>query len=223
MTNIGKIRYGLSALCLIGSLGLVVPSAQASNGQLTYVAMTPCRAVNTRGYGTSGAFGTPSLLAGVARDFQLWASPNCSGIPSSVRAYSLNITVVPSTAQLGYLTIWPAGATQPDVSTLNSPNGVVVANAATITAGTSGSVSVYVTNVTDLIIDVNGYYADLSGATGATGATGPTGATGLTGLTGATGPIGPAGATGATGAQGTTGSIGLTGAGQDQPAAVGLS
>jgi hypothetical protein len=35
----------------------------------------------------------------------------------------------------------------------------VVANAALVPAGTSGSVGVYVSNPTDLIIDVNGYFA----------------------------------------------------------------
>ncbi len=187
LKHLRKIRVNFSALCLLGSLGLVVPNAQATESQLSYIAMTPCRAVDTRGIGTSGTFGTPSMLAGIKRDFQLWKSPNCIGIPSTVKAYSLNITVVPSTGELSYLTIWPAGSPQPGVSTLNSPFGSVVANAATITAGTGGSVSVYVTDVTDVIIDVSGYYADLSGSTGPIG------------LTGATGRIGPAGETGTAG------------------------
>jgi hypothetical protein len=34
-----------------------------------------------------------------------------------------------------------------------------VANAAIVPAGTSGSINVYAINATDLIIDINGYYA----------------------------------------------------------------
>src|SRR5262249_38771640 len=69
-------------------------------------------------------------------------------------------------------TIWPTGVPQPVVSTLNSFLGTVVSNAAIVPAGTSGSVNVFVTNNTDLIIDINGYYAPQSGITLAQGAPG---------------------------------------------------
>ena len=45
------------------------------------------------------------------------------------------------------------------MSTLNAPTGTTTANAAIVPAGTSGSISVYVTDNTDLLIDVNGYFA----------------------------------------------------------------
>jgi len=45
------------------------------------------------------------------------------------------------------------------VSTLNSWDGAVVANAAIVPAGTSGAISVYVTNRTHVILDINGYFA----------------------------------------------------------------
>jgi hypothetical protein len=96
-------------------------------------------------------------------------------VPSIAQAYSFNITVVPPgttfpgnvnpSGALGYLTIWPTGVAQPVVSTLNSFLGTVVANAAIVPAGTSGSVDVFVFNNTDLIIDINGYYASQSGIT----------------------------------------------------------
>ena len=73
-------------------------------------------------------------------------------------AYSLNVTVVPQ-GPLGYLTIWPTGEDQPVVSTLNSLDGRIKANAAIVPAGTSGAVSVYVTNTTDVILDIDGYFA----------------------------------------------------------------
>ena len=72
-------------------------------------------------------------------------------------AYSLNVTVVPN-ASLNYLTIWPAGQTQPHVSTLNSYDGRTKANAAIVAAGTNGGVSVYVTDATQFILDIDGYF-----------------------------------------------------------------
>ncbi len=103
--------------------------------------------------------GGPSLVAGQpARSFPVLSS-TC-GIPSTAQAYSLNFTVVPQST-LGYLTIWPTGTTQPLVSTLNAPTGTVTANAAIVPVGTdvNKSISAYVTDPTDLIIDINGYFA----------------------------------------------------------------
>jgi len=68
------------------------------------------------------------------------------------------VTVVPS-GPLSYLTLWPAGSARPLASTLNSFAGKVVANAAIVPAGSSGAVSVFVTDTTHVIVDINGYFA----------------------------------------------------------------
>jgi len=68
------------------------------------------------------------------------------------------MTVVPS-GTLSFLTTWPTGISQPLVSTLNDTTGTVVANAAIVPAGADGSIDVFVTDQTHLIIDVNGYFA----------------------------------------------------------------
>ncbi len=61
---------------------------------------------------------------------------------------------------LGYLEVWPTGnKPQNPVSTLNNPTGTVVANAAIVPAGTGGDITVYASNNTDLVIDINGYFA----------------------------------------------------------------
>jgi hypothetical protein len=128
-------------------------------GALYFYPTTPCRIADTRaGFGFSGAFGPPSLIEGATRNFPV-SSSSC-GIPSSAQAYSLNLTaVVPSGGQLGYLTAFPAGAALPNASTLNAPDGGVVASAAIVPAGTSGAINVFSSNATDLIIDINGYFA----------------------------------------------------------------
>jgi hypothetical protein len=116
--------------------------------------VTPCRIADTRN--PNGPFGGPIMQGAATRSFTVPASP--CGVPVSAAAYSLNATVVPSKT-LSYLTIWPAGSAQPYVSTLNSLDGSVLANAAIVPAGTNGGISVFVTDPTHVILDINGYFA----------------------------------------------------------------
>ncbi len=63
---------------------------------------------------------------------------------------------------MDYVSLWPAGSAQPFVSTLDDPQGLIVSNAAIVPAGTpSGGISVYNAgpSTTDVIIDMNGYFA----------------------------------------------------------------
>ncbi len=122
---------------------------------LAFYPLTPCRVVDTRG--ADGPLGGPSLQGNSQRDFPVLQATGCN-IPDAAQAYSMNFTVVPKHA-LGYLTVWPTGEPQPGVSTLNDPTGTTVANAALVPAGTLGDISAYVTADTDLIVDINGYFA----------------------------------------------------------------
>ena len=132
--------------------GYFVPASGSSN--LAFYPVAPCRVTDTRS--AAGPFGGPSMTAGQTRSFTI-PSAGC-GIPTSAQAYALNMTVVPP-GPLSFLTTWPAGQAQPVVSTLNAFTGAVTANAAIVPAGSSGAVSVYVTHQTDLLIDINGYFA----------------------------------------------------------------
>jgi hypothetical protein len=125
---------------------------------LLFVPMTPCRGFDTRN--AAGPFGGPSIAANGTRSFTLPNSTACS-IPATAAAYSLNVTVVPH-GVLGYVTIWPAGQSQPTVSTLNSYLGEVKANAAIVPAGTGGAVSVFASDTTDVILDVDGYFVPVA-------------------------------------------------------------
>ena len=58
---------------------------------------------------------------------------------------------------LGLLTLWGDGA-QPGVSTLNSPDGSIVPNAAIIPAGANGIVTAIATHGTHFVLDINGYF-----------------------------------------------------------------
>jgi hypothetical protein len=142
------LNDGGSEINILTAIGYEVPSSSA----LQFVSVTPCRIADTRN--PTGAFGGPELASGSTRTFYIPQS--ACNIPASAVAYSLNATVVPN-GSLNYLTLWPAGQAQPYVSTLNS-DGRVKANAAITPAGTNGGISVYVTNATQFILDIDGYF-----------------------------------------------------------------
>jgi len=132
--------------------GYFAPAGTSS--ALAFYPLTPCRLVDTRN--AAGPLGGPTLVAGTTREFPL-RSGSCN-LPSDAAAYSLNVTAVPQ-GSLPYLTIWPSGQSQPTASTLNAPTGTVVANGAIVPAGSNGDVTVYVGGTSDVVVDVNGYFA----------------------------------------------------------------
>jgi hypothetical protein len=107
-----------------------------------------------------GPFGGPPLAGGTTRNFSIGAS-SC-GVPPNAAAYALNLTAVPL-GPLGFLSVWPAGQSLPSVSTLNSSDGRIRANAAIVPAGANGAISVFASNATHVIVDVNGYFVPASG------------------------------------------------------------
>jgi hypothetical protein len=132
--------------------GYFVPNT--STTALAFFPVTPCRLVDTRQ--AAGSLVGPSLVANATRTFPILSGP-CN-LPATAQAYSMNFTSVPN-GPLNFLTTWPAGLTQPLVSTLNAGTGAVTANSAIVPAGANGDISVFVTNNSDLVIDVNGYFA----------------------------------------------------------------
>ncbi|MBV8630101.1 MAG: VCBS repeat-containing protein, partial [Silvibacterium sp.] len=134
--------------------GYFVPSSSNNSSALAFYPLAPCRIADTRN--PSGSLGGPSIAGNTSRAFPVQSS-NCN-IPSTAKAYSLNVTAIPHKT-LNYLTTWPTGQAQPYVSTLNAPTGTVVANAAIVPAGTTGQVSIFVSDTSDVILDINGYFA----------------------------------------------------------------
>ncbi len=131
--------------------------APVTSSTLAFYPLPPCRVADTRNSNFPQGLGPPSLSGDHERAFPILNAATCN-IPSSAAAYSLNLTVVPH-GGLSYLTVWPTGQTRPTVSTLNDALGRTIANAAIAVAGTGSEVSAYATNDTDLIIDINGYFA----------------------------------------------------------------
>ena len=116
-----------------------------------FVPVTPCRVIDTR----SNATGGPFVAGQTIRSFVI-PGVTCN-IPTTALTYSLNIAVVPH-GVFAYLTAWPTGQTQPETSTLNS-DGRVKSSGAIVPAGAGGAISVFVSQDTDVVIDINGYFA----------------------------------------------------------------
>jgi hypothetical protein len=156
---------------------------QVSPSALTFIAITPCRLIDTRGAAANfngiAPFSGPSIAATTTVTFPVQSATEastdttpapCGTIPSIAQAYSLNLTVVPvAGCAVDYISMWPSGYSQPFVATLNDPQGAIVANAAIVPAGTvSGGINVYNQGpaTANVIIDMNGFFAapeDLNG------------------------------------------------------------
>ncbi len=203
----------------------------AQTTPMPFVAITPCRLADTRaGSGFSGDFGPPNLAAASPRSFPITGS---CGIPAGALAVSFNLTAT-NTLGAGYILAFPTGGSAPGVSSLNYLVDQTIANAAIVPLSVDGAAT-FVAGVsgTDLVLDVNGYYApsgivnsvnsltgDVTLTAGSNVTLTPSGngfqisaplATGPTGPAGPTGPIGPTGVAGATGQTGPTGAAGPTG------------
>jgi hypothetical protein len=193
-------------------------AATGSTSGLVFIAITPCRIMDTRGQGGSGntgLFGPPSLVASQARIVPVPKS-NC-GVPAAV-AYSMNIiSVTPLGQAVGFIAAWQDDQPWSGTVILNAVQGGVVDNSAIVQAGVDGGIQVRSTDNGDLVIDMNGYYVQAPtvqgpvGPQGPGGFDGPAGAPGLTGAVGPAGPAGPAGTAGLAGAVGPAGPAGPSG------------
>lgn len=117
-----------------------------ATGGLSFYNQSPCRVLDTRNTSSNPFSGELDVT---------FVAGSC-GLPAVAQAFVSNATVVPS-GPLGFLALWPQGQAQPNVSTLNS-DGSVASNMA-IVPTTNGSIASYVSNPSQLILDVSGYFA----------------------------------------------------------------
>ncbi|MGA7414709.1 MAG: tail fiber domain-containing protein [Bryobacteraceae bacterium] len=147
-------------------------SGAVSTNALSFVAITPCRLIDTHQGDVpvfSGAFGPPSLLPSFPRNFPLPLA-SC-GLPTdpAPQAYSLSVTVVPiagASPKGGFIVVYP-GIAGPSpgllpyfASLVWQGNTVYLSNAVIVAANpTDGSVYIDSNVKTDVIVDINGYFA----------------------------------------------------------------
>ena len=130
----------------------VTPTATTAK----FFVLTPCRILDTRN--PTGPNGGPALAPNSIRN--LVVVGGC-GLPSGITALAANAVAVNPAAQ-GYVTIYPgpAGSTQPFASTVFFTVGRTLANNATVSVGTDGSVNIFnsAASPLNLVIDINGYF-----------------------------------------------------------------
>jgi hypothetical protein len=117
--------------------------------------IVPVRLQDSRPSGPQyGPYGTP-WTAGMVRPVQV---AGLSGVPEGVDAVVLNVTATGTSAN-AYMTLWPAGATQPVASSLNWSPNQTIPNAVTVKVGTAGNVNIFNSAGTlDVIADAVGYF-----------------------------------------------------------------
>ncbi len=142
----GTITVGNQSFT-VDQRAVVVPSVA-----LRFVPLPPCRIADTRL--PNGPRGGPLVSGGSTRTF---AVDGVCGVPVGAKAYSLNVTVVPQES-IGFMTVYPGSEGRPLASTMNSLDSRVKASAVIVGSGSNGSVSVYSTGTTDVILDINGYF-----------------------------------------------------------------
>jgi hypothetical protein len=120
--------------------------APAASGGLSVYAVTPCRVLDTRTAG--GPF---------QGELDINVHSSACVPPRNALGFMVGATVVPPTA-LGYLTLWSHRLHQPDVSTLNDYDGGIASNMAIVATG-DGSISAYVADPTNLLLDLFAYAA----------------------------------------------------------------
>jgi hypothetical protein len=159
--HIVKRIYVFSAVVLaLAVVMTALPDIASADGPFKFFAVTPCRIFDSR---TDGDGATP-----LANGIHTVRVQGTCGIPVGAKAAALNVTVV-TPNRPGHITIWPVGASEPVVSTLNFLSGEsALANGAIVPlgpdAGGADDVSYrYSMNPAPgtghIVFDVTGYFA----------------------------------------------------------------
>jgi hypothetical protein len=136
-------------------------TGSAATDTLTFVPITPCRLADTRQNSGYANLGQTPLVYLTPRTLSVWGTCGI-GDSSFAEAYSLNVTVIPAhNTPGGYLLVYPDPVTPwPLASSFDwSPNAVYQSGSVVVPASSDGSVNFIVSNQTDVVVDLNGYYA----------------------------------------------------------------
>jgi len=106
----------------------------------------------------SGRLADTRLAAKVAAGHVVaWTVVGDDAAPAGTTAVSLNVAVT-DPARDGYLTVYPCGSPLPLASNLNFAAGRTISNHVTASVGSDGTVCIYASQDTDIVVDVEGIY-----------------------------------------------------------------
>lgn len=117
-----------------------------------FTGVTPSRVLDSR---SSSAGWVGPLPAGAPRDV---AIRGFGGVPVTATSVVANVTVTQGTAG-SFLSVWPSGLGQPNVSNLNFGPGQTIPNLVTVQIGTNGKIRVAnAVGAVHVVVDVVGYF-----------------------------------------------------------------
>jgi hypothetical protein len=132
---------------------------------LVFVPIAPCRLADTRASQPYPALGKTPLAPLTPRTLPIAGSCGVEGqglLFPGPEAYSLNVTAVPPASNTGgYLLVYPNPITPiPLVASFTwNPGASYQSNAVISAASPDGSVNIVANSTTDVVVDINGYYA----------------------------------------------------------------
>src|SRR5580658_7189181 len=140
---------------------------------LVFVPLKPCRLADTRPSQPYPALGTTPLAPLTPRTLTIAGScgVESTSLFAGPEAYSLNVTVVPPSGTTGgYLLVYPNPSTPiPLVASMTWNPGASYQTGAVVSAASSdGSVNLVANSTTNVVVDINGYYAAPTDAQGDT-------------------------------------------------------
>ncbi len=169
-------RGGLAAAALAIVLGASPAAAQTNLPGGIFIAIPPCRIVDTRNVG--GAFTSQQTrsfnVVGLTTNYQLQGGTSATGcnIPGffldqknisrpGIAAVEVNYIAI-SGASNGNLKAWPADQAEPATSVINYTTGVNIANGTVVgvrqdVAG--GDIKIKASQPVQVVVDIVGYYA----------------------------------------------------------------
>jgi len=151
--------FGAAVAVTSGLAGVARITFAAGENAATYVAITPCRLLDTRtGTDNVGPRSSPLNADETYTAAVHGTNGNCT-IPTEAVGVVLNVTIDNPTSA-SYLTVFPADKPLPLSSNLNwIQNQPPTPNAVTATLSATGAVSFYNhTGMVDVLADVMGYY-----------------------------------------------------------------
>ena len=126
-----------------------------------YNGTTPKRLLDSR---TATGDWNGQLVTGTPRDLIVRQPGNAAGVPATAAAVIANVTVTGGTHG-SFLSAWPSGVAQPNVSNLNFAPGQTIPNLAIIKIGSNGAIRfANAVGGVDVIVDVVGYFDPTTGS-----------------------------------------------------------
>jgi len=119
-------------------------------GQAEYVEVASTRLLDTRRPSDGGV----KINAGATRHLQVVGAV----VPPNARSVVLNVTIT-EPDQPGFLTVYPGNGARPPTSNLNYLKNETIPNAVIVGLGFTGTIDLYTSQTTYVVVDVVGYFA----------------------------------------------------------------